>query len=126
LLNGILDSFAVHQVAAGSIANTQQTISAPLQRSATPFPYKPVWEQGALLLSLLLGGVVLSLLLPQLGPAMLALVSTLLVVALVWSNFMLWSELRMDLSLTLPLLLLLLLCVFNMSYGFLRERVTRK
>jgi len=126
LLNGILSSFAVHEVDAGSSADARQAVSTPLDQPQTPFPYKPVWEEGAMVVSLVLGGVLLSLLLPHLGPAVLALVSAALVVALVWANFMLWAGQRMDLSLTLPLLLVLLLCIVNMSYGFLRERLTRK
>lgn len=125
LLNGILSSFTIHEVDAGLSADGGQAVSAP-QEQQTQFPYKPVWEEGAMLVSLALGGVLLSLLLPHLGPAVLALVSAALVVALVWSNFMLWAGQRMDLSLTLPLLLVLLLCIVNMSYGFLRERLTRK
>src|SRR5690606_21404685 len=123
LLNGILSSFTVHEVDADS---SQPAVSAPLEQPLSLFPYQPVWEEGAMLVSLVLGGVLLSLLLPHLGPAVLALVSAVLVVALVWANFTLWAEQRVDLSLTLPLLLVLLLCIVNMSYGFLRERLTRK
>ena len=75
---------------------------------------------------LLTSGVILSAVLPVLGPALLAVAAVVLVGVAVWSNFALWSLYRMDLSLTLILLLILALVVINTAYGFLSERLTRK
>ena len=44
----------------------------------------------------------------------------------IWSNFMLWTVYRMDISPTLILLLIVLLGVVNMTYGFWSERRSRK
>jgi adenylate cyclase len=126
ILNGILNSFIVQEVASttdGSAPNANSEL--PLQMSA-PFPYKPVWEEGAILVILLTSGVILSAVLPVLGPALLAVAAVTLVAVAVWSNFALWSLYRMDLSLTLILLLILALVVINTAYGFLSERLTRK
>jgi adenylate cyclase len=126
ILNAILDSFVVQEVPVGDQSNLQHTMMAMDGASGIAFPYKPVWEQGGVLVILLVLGTMLSFLLPLLGPALLGLAALLLVVAAVWSNFLLWSIYKLDTSLTLILLLIALLSVINMTYGFLSERLTRK
>lgn len=126
ILNGILDSFVVQDIAAGGQSDVQSALDGIDLRSQAPFPFKPVWEDGAILVTLLLTGIVLSFVLPVLGPGMLGLAAFFLSVAAVWSNFALWASAKMDLSLTLILLLIILLSVVNMAYGFLSERLTRQ
>lgn len=126
ILNGILDSFVVANIAAGVSSDASSTVNAIDVRNQTPFPFKPVWEDGAILVTLLLAGLTLSFFLPILGPAMLGLAAIVLTIAAVWSNFALWNTAKMDLSLTLILLLIILLSVVNMAYGFLSERLTRQ
>lgn len=126
ILNGILNSFLVQEVAAGSDGDLQNAMSAMPAQSTVPFPYKPVWEEGAILVILLISGFVLSVVLPLLGPALLAVAAVALIGVAVWSNFTMWSVYRMDLSLTLILLLIVALVVINTAYGFLSERLTRK
>lgn len=126
ILNGILDAFVVEDIAAGGRGDVRSTLNAIDVRSQTQFPFKPVWEDGAILVTLLVAGLALSFILPLLGPGMLAVAALFLTVAAVWGNFSLWSTAKMDLSLTLILLLIIMLCVGNMAYGFLRERLTRQ
>lgn len=126
ILNGILNSFIVQEVASGADGDLQNGVSEMSAQLSAPFPYKPVWEEGAILVILLSSGVILSLVLPMLGPALLAVAAVALIAIAVWSNFALWSLYRMDLSLTLILLLILALVVINTAYGFLSERLTRK
>ena len=123
MLNGILNSFQVQEVASSAQGEQQGSMTAS---NAAPFPYKPVWEEGAILVFLLLSGVILSAILPLLGPALLVVAALVLIGAAVWSNFALWAIYRMDLSLTLILVLILALVVINTAYGFLSERLTRK
>ncbi len=122
ILNGILNSFIVQEVGGPGGDATEASSVSP----ASPFPYKPVWEEGAILVILVTLGVLLSAVLPLLGPTLLGFAALVLVGAAVWSNFALWSLYRMDLSLTLILLLILILVVVNTAYGFLSERLTRK
>jgi adenylate cyclase len=126
ILNGILDSFVVGNVSAGGQSDVQSALNGIDLRSQAPFPFKPVWEDGAILVTLIFAGIVLSFVLPFLGPGMLGLAAIFLTVAAVWSNFALWASAKMDLSLTLILLLFIVLCVVNMAYGFLSERMTRQ
>src|SRR5690606_25045788 len=71
-------------------------------------------------------GLLLAVALPRLGPALLGLSSALLVLAAVLLNFWLWSRFRLDVSLVIVLLLIALLTLVNMSFGFLREGMTRR
>ncbi|MEX1198213.1 MAG: adenylate/guanylate cyclase domain-containing protein [Pseudohongiellaceae bacterium] len=120
VLNGLLKSFESLEVGQDGqvIDNDGETPPA--------FPYKPVWEPGAMAVGLVVMGVALSLLLPMLGPALLTLASLLIVGGLIWGNFWLWGSQRLDLSLTLPVVLVLLLMGLNLVWGFLRERRTRQ
>ena len=126
ILNAILDSFVVQEIDAGSQSTLQGAMDSLQRNSDSVFPYKPVWEDGAILVILVVGGVILSVVLPLLGPAMLGVAALALVVAAVWANFELWAQSHMDLSLTLVLALILALSVVNTAYGFLSERLTRK
>jgi adenylate cyclase len=126
ILNGLLDSFIVQEIAAGQQTDLQQVMSGIEQSRGIAFPYQPVWEHGAIVFTLLVTGVLLSVLLPALGPAALAVTMLALLAIAIWSNFLLWSVYRMDISLTLILLLIVLLGVVNMAYGFLSERRSRK
>lgn len=126
ILNGILDSFIVEEVAAGGRSDVQSVFDGIDLQGQASFPYKPVWEDGAILVTLVFLGITLSFILPLLGPGILGLATLLLIFAAVWSNFLLWTSAKMDISLTLILLLIIVLCVVNMAYGFLSERLTRK
>ncbi len=126
ILNGILDSFVVQDIESGAQSDVQSAVDSIQFNRQTPFPYKPVWEDGAILVLLLGVGLVLSFVLPYLGPGALGLAALFLSVITVWSNFELWSSAKMDLSLTLILFLIIALSVVNMAYGFLSERLTRQ
>lgn len=118
ILNALLQSFDSQLIGADETTGTTA--------AGVHFPYKPVWEPGAMAVGLVVAGVILSLVMPLLGPALLTVFSLLLVAALIWGNFWLWANYRLDLSLTLPVLLVLLLASLNMVWGFLRERRTRQ
>ncbi len=122
ILNGILDSFVVQEISSGSQSETNAVDFS----AAVAFPYKPVWEDGAILFSLVFAGLILSFILPFLGPATLAVSAVLIIAVTIWGNFQLWALAKMDISLTLILFLIIALFVVNTAYGFLSERLTRK
>jgi adenylate cyclase len=126
MLNAILDTFDIPEVEEGSTTDTAGVLNGLSGENAPRFPYKPGWEQFAIFTTLLVLGLSLSLALPFLGPLWLGVVGASLLVAAVWSNFMLWSVYKLDISLTLILLLVILLAVVNMAYGFLSERMSRE
>ena len=126
ILNGILDAFVVEDVAAGAQSSVQSALDGIELHNQASFPFKPVWEDGAILVTLVVAGTMLSFILPFLGPGMLGLAVIFLTVVAVWGNFTLWASAKMDLSLTLILVLIIMLGVVNMAYGFLSERLTRQ
>jgi len=125
ILNGLLQSFVIQELEVGD-----QLSSGIVADSSTAaisyFPYKPAWETGTLFLVLASVGLILTFMLPQLGPALLAFATVGLLALAVWFNFMLWSVYKLDISLVLITLLIALLAVLNMAYGFLSERLSRQ
>ena len=90
------------------------------------FPYRPEWEAGATLMQLVLIGAVLSLWLPRLGPIWAIMVSGTAMLLAVAGNFYLWNKLNLDLPLAAIILLVVVLTMLNLGYGFLRENASRK
>lgn len=85
------------------------------------FPTQPAWANGADFLAMLLVGLLLALLLPQLGPLWLLLVSLLVMAGWITVNGWLWSRHGLVLNIALPMLMVLMLAIVNMAYGFLFE-----
>lgn len=84
------------------------------------FPVHPDWIEGADFLILLVLGVTLSLLLPLLSPLRALLVSVACGTGLITLNMWLWHE-GLVMNIATPAILLLLLTLLNMAYGFLSE-----
>lgn len=85
------------------------------------FPYRPEWEAGATLAQLVLLGALLSLWLPRLGPIAAIVVSGTTMLLAVVGNFYLWTKLNLDLPLAAILLLVVVLTMLNLGYGFIRK-----
>lgn len=85
------------------------------------FPMEPAWATGADFLLSLLVGVSLALLFPRLAPLPLVFVSVAVLAAAVAFNFWMWSGQGLILALAPQLLLVAVLAMFNMAYGFFGE-----
>lgn len=89
------------------------------------FPYRPEWEPGATFLLMILTGLLLSVVLPGMGPlrAIPSSIAALLLVVVI--NATCWS-----MGLDLPLAPLILLCftlvILNLGYGFVYESRSRR
>ena len=90
------------------------------------FPYSPVWAKGAELTILLVTGILLSIMLPFLNALLLNLFSISMLVVIIASNIWLWQDQNIALPVLLPLLLIILLWIFNLMYSFFSERSQRK
>ena len=90
------------------------------------FPYRPEWEAGLTLVFLLVLGVVLSLLLPRLGPVMVIIVSVLSLFIAVIGNVYLWHEMGLDLPLASIVLIISALTLLNLAYGYVQENHSRR
>lgn len=89
-------------------------------------PYRPDWWSGATLVQMLLLGILCLWLFPQLGPLSSIGAALLLCLLVVGVNLWLWQQQVLDLPLLNLLLLVMLLSVYFVSYGFAREARRRK
>lgn len=90
------------------------------------FPYRPEWEAGLTLSVLVFLGALLSLLLPKLGPISSVALSSLTLTIIVSGNFYLWHVYRLDLPIASTILLILMLTLLNLAYGYFRENASRR
>jgi len=91
-----------------------------------PFPSRPDWEEGAVIATIVVSGVFLSLVYPMLGPALLLLSSLSFMLGVTALNFKLWSDYNLDISLIIIIFLIFLITVVNLTYGFLKEGLSRR
>ncbi|MFM9967779.1 MAG: adenylate/guanylate cyclase domain-containing protein, partial [Burkholderiales bacterium] len=87
---------------------------------------KPPYMLGAEVLLLLLGGIILSILLPFLGPLKATLVSLVAMLLVTGLNVMIWSGMGMIMPLAASLLMTITLFALNMSYGYFVETRSKR
>lgn len=131
ILNAILNSAPTFTVESGGDNSPQDSGLGAIFSSLTasqldPFPYKPDWEQGAVITILFMAGLFLTFVYPLLGPALLMLSSLTFMLGITALNFKLWADYNLDISLIIILFLILLLTVINLTYGFLKEGLSRR
>jgi adenylate cyclase len=132
ILNAILNSSRAlvveNQSAANAAGAGQQggILSVLNEGRMSPFPVRPDWERGVIRLGIIVIGVVLAFLYPCLGPTLLAIASIGFLTGLTVLNFHLWSRYSLDFSLVILWLLIILIATVNMTYGFLKEGLSRR
>lgn len=136
ILNGLLNSSRTLLVedatgnggdsAARDESATDSIVSVLNQGRINPFPLRPDWERGVIRFGIVLIGVTLALIYPHLGPTLLGMSSVTFLIGLTAFNFHLWSRYNLDFSLVILLLLIVLISAVNMTYGFLKEGVSRR
>jgi adenylate cyclase len=129
VLNAILSSAPQITIdaEAGTSESALDSMMSVLDRAKqTPFPSRPDWVQGAIYTAIIIIGFGLSMIYPYLGPALLALSSMTFMVGMTAMNFYLWSRYNLDFPLVILILLILLIAVVNMTYGFLKEGLNKK
>jgi adenylate cyclase len=89
------------------------------------FSYRPDWWEGALLVQILLLGILLSIVLPLLGPSRMALVGGVSFFFVVGFNLFMWQQ-HISLPVTQPLGLVILISGFNLARGFFAENSNRQ
>lgn len=85
------------------------------------FPHRPAWASGAELSGLLLIGLIAALVFPYLGPGLLLVASILVSAILFHLNGWLWQQQGIVLSAVLPIVLVLVIAISNLAYGYLFE-----
>lgn len=89
------------------------------------FLYRPAWAAGAELATLLLFGIILSLVFPFMGPLWIAIISLLSLSTLISLSTWLWRVDGLVLPLVLSCVLIITLTLFNTAYGFFTENKRR-
>ncbi len=89
-------------------------------------PYRPDWWQGAIALTLLTVGLLLSYFLPKLEPISAEILALAMLITLLLLNFILWHQFAIDLPLTSALALVISLSLYYLAYGLLRENKRRQ
>jgi len=125
MLNALLDSVATVEVDSGG-ASTESAFSGFTPPTNVYFPYRPDWTGGALFVGITVLGLLMSMILPIMGAATMAVTGTVLLAGTVWGNFQLWDIYKLDFPLVLILILILLVTATDLIYGFLSESQTRK
>lgn len=88
--------------------------------------HRPVYTIAADFLALLIVGLLLALLLPAVSPVRATLVTAAIAVLLIALNLYVWQELNQVLPIASVLLMIAILFVFNMSYGFFVESRSKR
>ncbi|MEP5764891.1 MAG: adenylate/guanylate cyclase domain-containing protein [Halieaceae bacterium] len=89
------------------------------------FPREPDWAKAALVLLVLGLGMGLSLVAPLLSAGWLVVVSVALMVPLMMADFWLWASYQLSFSPVIPLLMVLLIALYNGANGFFNEAELR-
>ncbi|HTR00817.1 MAG TPA: adenylate/guanylate cyclase domain-containing protein [Candidatus Acidoferrum sp.] len=130
VLNAIFGSHKTITIDSGNAkaaATADNALLGALSKARnSPFPTRPDWEWMVIMTAIFVIGFGLALVYPHLGPALLAISSVAFVVGLTVLNFYLWREYNLDLSLVELWLVVVLLAVINMAYGFMKEGMHRK
>lgn len=93
------------------------------------FYAQPDWSHGINFMLIVIGGILLSLLLPFLSPFPQLTLVSVLVLGIATFDYWLWTREQFVIESIVPILTLLLLGVFNMIYGFIinsRDRLQLK
>lgn len=85
------------------------------------FPVEPAWARGANLVLLLLTGFFLAIFLPFFHAAYQLLISVGISSIFLVFNVWMWASQGIVLSLAIPMLLMMMLAMFNLAYGFFTE-----
>lgn len=88
--------------------------------------YRPDWWEAAIALYLALLGLVLSFLLPRLGPVWMALTGLTALVGTIAGNIWIWNNANMALPLVSSLLMIIFLVAYNIGTGFFSEAKKRQ
>ncbi len=90
------------------------------------FSYIPAWALGANLFLTILFGLVGAVFFPYLGPRMLAAIIIIVPIGFLLINNLIWTKTGLVLSLLMPTMLILILALINMIYGYLFETRRRE
>lgn len=89
------------------------------------FSYRPDYWQAATYLQIIVFGLFLTLLLPALGPMVMAFVGLISILIVIGFNLYMWSV-KVELPLIQPLALVFTITIYNLARGFFAENSNRQ
>ncbi|EKD70313.1 MAG: hypothetical protein ACD_46C00572G0003 [uncultured bacterium] len=90
------------------------------------FSYKPAWTFGANIFLTFLFGCIAAFIFPYLGPRTLGSIIVLLPISLLFLNNWIWDKTGLILSFFIPVILVLVIAILDMLYGYLFETRRRE
>ena len=90
------------------------------------FSHNPEWTFGAELFITLLFGLIAAFTFPFFGPRRLGVIIIFLPPVLLFANNWIWQQTGLILSLLMPIILIFMIAIFNMLYGYLFETRRRE
>jgi adenylate cyclase len=112
-IKNILPGVSIHAAIASSIIKNN-------------FSYVPNWAEGAELLIIIAIGLLLIIIFPFLSAQFLIITTLIAPILLFAANMYLFAKTGIVLSVILPMLLIVLLGLLNMAYGYFSEELRRK
>lgn len=88
--------------------------------------YRPDWWEALVSIYILVSGLILALLMPLLGPAMMAIIGFAAMAGTIAANVWLWNSANIALPMTSSILLVLFLMMYNIGTGFFAENKRRQ
>ena len=89
------------------------------------FSYRPDWAVASTLTQIVFFGVILSILLPFLGPLAMAILGTTSLTFVVGFNLYMWNA-KIELPITQPLFLVIAITGYNIARGFFSEQANKQ
>lgn len=90
------------------------------------FSFEPAWVLGAKLFLIVLFGLIGAFIFPYLGPRSLTLIIVFFPALVLFVNNWFWEKTGLIISFIQPILLILVLALFNLIYGYLSESKRRE
>ena len=90
------------------------------------FSHNPVWTLSTNIVITMLSGLLAAFIFPYLGPRTLGSMVVLLPPALLFTNNWIWIKTGLILSFLVPVILILVIAIFNILYGYLFESRRRE
>lgn len=90
------------------------------------FKYRPVFWEGAVAVQIIIWGLILSLVLPFVGPMSMAVWGLVSIVFIIGLNFYLWQIEHIDIPIIQALIVSISISMFNIARGFFSENANKQ
>ena len=127
-VNQVYPGVEIHASIAAGIIDSSEVFGVTQNKTFTPltFPEEPDWAQGLNFVITLVLGLMLAILLPFLSPFYSILLFSTTAGSLLGFNIWLWNEYNFVVAIASPLMMIVILSMSNLAYGFIFESKGKK